>query len=170
MSNTNRTRTYEWQDPLKDLEKVKSLSGLDHLLAMNAGEIPLPPLSYTLGFGKAEAKPGEVTFPFEPQEYHYNTIGTVHGGVISAILDTAMGCTLQSVLPAGARYTTIELKVNFLRAVTLRNKLLFAKGTIIHTGLTTALVEACLRDGDGRIYAHATSTCLLRQKTQTTEL
>lgn len=164
MSTTTRVRTYEWSDPSAATEKAKELSGIDHLLAMNADEIPLPPLSHTLGFGKCEAKPGEVTFPFEPQEFHFNLIGIVHGGVISAILDTAMGCTLQSMLPAGVNYVTLELKVNFIKAVTLKNRLLFAKGHLIHIGQTTAVIEAHLQDKDGSTYAYAVSTCLIRKK------
>jgi uncharacterized protein (TIGR00369 family) len=164
MSKTARTRTYEWSDPLAAAEKGRSLSGLDYLLAINADEIPLPPLSHTLGFGKADVKQGEVTFPFEPQEYHYNTLGMVHGGVITAILDSAMGCTLHSTLPAGVGYVTLELKVNFIKAVTLKDKQLFAQGNIIHAGKTTGVVEAHLRDQLGNTYAHSICTCLIHRQ------
>src|SRR5690606_24458495 len=98
---------------------------------------------------------GSVSFNFEPQEFHYNTLGTVHGGVITAILDTAMGCTLQSTLPAGVLYTTLELKVNFIKAVTIKAKSMVAKGK------STAVISAELVDGDGKVYAYSTSTCLL---------
>lgn len=164
MSTNIRTRTYEWADPAEVAEKTGILSGIDHLLAINAGQIPLPPLSNTLGFGTCEVKPGEVTFPFEPQEYHFNTIGMVHGGVIAAILDTAMGCTLQTLLPAGASYVTLELKVNFVKAVILGDKQLFAKGSIIHQGRSTGVVEGRLVDSEGNTYAHSSCTCLIRHK------
>lgn len=163
MSISERTRTYQWNDPLEGAEKAKAMTGMEYLRAMNSNEIPLPPLLHTLGFGKPEVKEGEVTFSFEPQEYHFNPIGSVHGGVITAILDSAMGCTLQSVLPVGVGYTTLELKVNFLKAVNLKNKKLFSKGKIIHFGKSTALVEADLNDEDGKIYAHSTSTCYIFQ-------
>ena len=164
MQSNERSRTYEWSDPHAAAEAATKMSGLDFLQAINAGDIPLPPLSHTLNFGKAEITPGQVTFQFDPKEYHYNTLGTVHGGVITAILDTAMGCTLHSTLPVGVRYTTLELKVNFLRAVTIQNKLLFAKGKIVHAGKTTAVVEGQLIDHENKVYAHATCTCLLMQK------
>lgn len=156
-----RKRTYEWSDPLVGAEKARSMSGFDYLQAMNDGAIAFPPLLQTLGIERPELKEGEVTFSFAPQEYHYNPIGCVHGGVITAVLDSAMGCTLQSVLPAGVGYTTLELKTNFLKAVTSKIPRLWSTGKIIHSGKTTALVEADLRDEDGKVYAHATSTCML---------
>lgn len=165
MNTTIRSRTYQWSDPSDAAEKAKSLSGIEHLQAINADELPLPPLSHTLGFGKCQVKPGEVIFPFEPQEYHFNFIKIVHGGVISAILDTAMGCALQSTLPQGAGFVTLELKVNFIKAVTLKSHSLSAVGKIIHAGKTTAVVAADLRDENGNLYAHSISTCLIRQKT-----
>lgn len=156
-----RTRTYSWEDPLEGAEKAKTLSGMEYLEAMNTGEIPLPPLLHTLGMDKPELEAGKVTFHFEPQEYHYNPIGSVHGGVITAVLDSAMGCTIQSILPAGMGYTTLELKVNFLKAVSYRNGRLQAEGKIIHSGKSTALVEASLKDEKGTVYAHGISTCML---------
>lgn len=165
--NEKRTRTYEWSDPSISLKNASQMSGLDFLQAINAGEIPLPPLSHTLGFGESEISQGCVAFRFQPQEFHYNTLGTVHGGVITAILDTAMGCTLQSTLPAGILYTTLELKVNFTRAVTTQTKSLVAKGSIIHTGKTTAVIEGKLIDSDGKVYAHSSCTCLLLRKEST---
>ena len=98
MNTTERTRTYQWSDPLEGAEKAKRMTGMEYLRAMNNNEIPLPPLLHTLGFGKPDIKESEVTFSFEPQEYHFNPIGSVHDGVITAILDSAMGCTLLSCL------------------------------------------------------------------------
>lgn len=161
MTTTNRSRTYEWDDPLAGASKARTMSGMEYLQAMNSGEIPLPPLLYTLGFSKPEIVEGEAIFLFEPQEYHFNPIGSVHGGVITAVLDSAMGCTLQSVLPKGTGYTTLELKVNFLKGINLRTPTLYSKGKIIHKGKTTALVEADLRDKEGTVYAHAISTCMI---------
>lgn len=164
MNNEIRTRTYEWNDPIDNLNTAWQMAGFDYLHAINSGEVPLPPLSKTLQFGKSEISHGSVSFNFEPQEFHYNTLGTVHGGVIAAILDTAMGCTLQSTLPAGILYTTLELKVNFIKAVTIKAKSLVAKGTLIHAGKSTAVIAAELVDSDGKVYAHSTSTCLLLRK------
>lgn len=158
---TIRKRIYEWSDPLESAAKAKTMSGMEYLQAMNNGDIPLPPLLHTLGFTKPDIEQGEVIFSFEPQEYHYNPIGSVHGGVITSVLDSAMGCTLHSILPAGSGYTTLELKVNFLKAVSHKNKKMIAKGKIIHSGKSTALVEADLRDEEGKIYAHSISTCMI---------
>lgn len=104
-----------------------------------------------------------MSFLFEPQEFHYNPIGTVHGGVISAILDSAMGCSIHSLLPAGTGYTTLELKVNFLKAVTAQTGELSATGKVIHAGNRIALVEARLTDKHNIIYAHGVSTCMIYQ-------
>lgn len=137
------------------------MSGLDYLHAISRGEIPYPPLLDTLDLKAVSLEKGTAVFAFQPQEFHYNTIGSVHGGVISAILDSAMGCAIHSTLEAGTGYTTLELKVNFLKAVTIRSGLLKASGKIIHAGKKTALVEAQLTDEKGNIYAHGVSTCLI---------
>ncbi|HLP19602.1 MAG TPA: PaaI family thioesterase, partial [Chitinophagales bacterium] len=100
---------------------------------------------------------------FTPQEFHYNPIGTVHGGVISAILDSAMGCSLHTLLEAGTGYTTLELKVNFIKAITIQTGPVRAIGKVINQGGRTALTEAKLVDANGKLLAHATSTCLILQ-------
>ncbi|NAW50328.1 hotdog fold thioesterase [Elizabethkingia argentiflava] len=158
-----KIRTYTWNNPIETAQKAKSMSGFDFLKATENGEIPPSPLVSTLGFDeyKIDVKKGEVIFYFSPQEYHYNPIGTVHGGVITAVLDAAMGCTVHSLLPLGFAYTTLELKVNFMKAVTQECGKMRAKGSIIHSGKTTALVEADVQDENGKIYAHAVSTCLI---------
>jgi uncharacterized protein (TIGR00369 family) len=161
MSEQIRERNIVWEDPLKGASEALQLSGLEYFDKIKAGELPLPPLLTALDFHAERVENGRAVFSFVPQEFHYNAIGTVHGGVISAILDTAMGCTLHSMLPAGTGYTTLELKVNFLKAVTIRSGELKAVGKAIHTGSRTALVEAQLVDEKGTIYAHGVSTCLL---------
>jgi uncharacterized protein (TIGR00369 family) len=102
-----------------------------------------------------------VTFYFTPAEFHYNPIGTVHGGVITVLLDSAMGCTLHTLLPEGVVYTTIELKVNFLRPVTTKTGRMSCVGKVLNHGSKIGLVEAQLMDEQGKIYAHATSTCMI---------
>ncbi|WP_131537912.1 PaaI family thioesterase [Pedobacter nototheniae] len=156
-----RSKLITWKDPMEGANEALKLSGLEYLQAMGDGKLPLPPLLYTLDFNVSELKPGEVVFEFTPQEFHYNPIGTVHGGVISAILDSAMGCSLHSLLPAGKGYTTLELKVNFLKAVTIKTGLLKTISKVINLGGRTALVEAQLVDANQTIYAHAVSTCLI---------
>jgi uncharacterized protein (TIGR00369 family) len=161
MNQTKRERTFTWSDPIASAKTAQTMSGLDYLKAMERGELPRPPIVDALDLGKIKVEQGQVTFEFIPKEYHYNPIGSVHGGVISTVLDSAMGCTLHSLVPQGTVYTTLELKVNFLRAITLQSGRLFCAGKVIHYGSKTALLEAQIVDNEGKVYAHGVSTCLL---------
>lgn len=156
-----RRRTYEWENPLNEMDRAKTLSGKEYFMAMLDGEFPLPPLLYTLGFEKPTLTSDEVIFPFQPQEYLYNTVGTVHGGVISAVLDSAMGCTLQSTLPAGYSFSTLELKVNFLKPIHSKTGKLLTKTKMIHKGKTIALLQSNICNDNGTVYAFGTSTCII---------
>jgi len=156
-----RERIITWKDPADGAKQAIKMSGIDYLNAMGAEKLPLPPLMYTLDFSVSNMLEGNVVFEFIPQEFHYNPIGTVHGGVISAILDSAMGCSLHSLLPAGKIYTTLELKVNFLKALTVNTGKIKTVSKVINLGGRTALVEAQLIDDNGTVYAHGTSTCLI---------
>lgn len=156
-----RERLYSWGNPFEGVELSKDLSGMEYLMAIKKGEVPASPLINTLDFYLGELEEGKASFYFEPQEFHYNPNGSVHGGVITALLDSAMGCTLHSLLPKGTVYTTLELKVNFLKMVRTGSGLLTATGKMIHLGNSTALVEASLSDESGKKYAHAVSTCML---------
>jgi uncharacterized protein (TIGR00369 family) len=158
---TNRKRTYEWKNPLETAEKAKTMSGLDFLNGISKGEIPPPPIAETLDFHPLSVEVGKVAFEFEAKEYHYNPIGGVHGGVISTLLDTVMGCAVHSKLPQGMAYTTLEFKINFIRAVTIKSGEMKAEGRLIHLGKNTAFVEADLRDAQENIYAHGVSTCMI---------
>lgn len=160
----NRSRTITWEDPIEGAAKARTMAGIDYLQAMTDGEIGMSPLTQTLDIKAVGFEKGQAIFVFEPQEFHYNPIGAVHGGVITSILDSAMGCALHSTLAAGSGYTTLELKVNFLKAVTIKTGKLQAIGRLIHAGRTTALAEAQLIDKDGVVHAHATSTCIIFNK------
>ena len=163
MNSISRTRTFSWQDPMEGALAARSMSGLDYLHAMGRGEYPFPPLMYTLGFDHLPpaVELGKVTFFLEPQEYHYNPIGSVHGGVFAALLDSAMGCAVHSTLPAGVGYTTLELKVNFVRPLTATTGLVRCEGLVLSGGRQVATAEGRIVDADGKLYAHATTTCLL---------
>jgi uncharacterized protein (TIGR00369 family) len=137
------------------------MSGLDYLRAMAAGQVPQSPIAKLLGFGIGSVERGRVVFEADAAEYHYNPISTVHGGVICTLLDSAMGCAVHSLLEAGYAYTTLELKVNFLRAVTVKSGHLRCTGTIVNSGSRVALAEARLIDDAGTLYAHGTSTCMI---------
>lgn len=163
MGNMTRKRTYEWNDPLETSEKARNMSGFDFLntvLNVNGPSISSP-IERTLDFYLLTLEKGKVVYTFEPQEFHFNPIGTVHGGVITTLLDSAMGCTIHSTLEKGKAYHTIELKVNFLKAVTRKSGPLLATGKIIHLGRSTGLVEADLTDQEGKVYAHGVSTCMI---------
>ena len=156
-----RSRVITWEDPSKSAVAAAELAGIDFLQTVTDGKIPLSPILQTLDFKVVGMEHGKAMFSFEPQEFHYNPIGSVHGGVITAILDSAMGCSIHTLLPQGTGYTTLELKVNFIKAVTIKSGVLTATGKVIHSGSRTALVEAQLTGSDGKLYAHATSTCLI---------
>jgi len=156
-----RVRTVAWDDPRPGAEASAAMAGLDYLRAIVAGRLPAPPLARVLGFALAEVESGRAVFEIQPMEFHYNPIGSVHGGVACTLLDSAMGCAVHTTLPAGAGYTTAELKVNLVRAITTATGLLRAEGRVIHRGKRIATAEGFLRDGEGRLYAHGTTTCLI---------
>jgi len=156
-----RTRVITWEDPTETVLTGKSISGIAFLRAMQSGELPPPPFAALLGIWITEVSEGRVVFAAEPSEYHYNPLGTVHGGVIATLLDSALGCAVQSMLPAGTSYTTLELKVNYLRPITEKTGTIYAEGKIIHLGGRIATAEARLTDAKGKLYAHATTTCII---------
>jgi uncharacterized protein (TIGR00369 family) len=156
-----RSRTFSWSDPALDVRAVAGLSGLDLLRAMVAGELPAPPIMHTLGVERLEVDEGRAVVLMMAREFHYNPLGTVHGGVLATLLDTAAGCAVQTTLPAGTSYTSLDLTTKFLRPVTLDSGLLRCEGAVLSRGRRTALGEARLTDGSGRLVAYATSSCLL---------
>jgi uncharacterized protein (TIGR00369 family) len=158
---TSRTRTITWEDPTAAIQTGKTISGIAYLKALQSGELPPPPFAVLLDISINEVSEGRVVFVAEPSEYHYNPLGTVHGGVIATLLDSALGCAVQSMLPAGTSYTTLELKVNYLRPITARTGTVYAEGKIIHVGGRIATAEGRLTDTAGKLYAHGTTTCLI---------
>jgi uncharacterized protein (TIGR00369 family) len=157
-----RVRTYSWADPKTASALVGRLSGLELLRAMTAGEVPPPPVSALLDMERIEAiEEGKVVATLVPREFHYNPLGTVHGGVIATMLDTAASCAVHTTLPAGVGYTTLDLTTKFLRAVTVESGKLTCVGTVLSRGRRTALGQAQLTDERGRLVAHATASCLL---------
>lgn len=157
-----RSRTYTWQDPRPGLAMLPTTAGADLLAAMGSGEIPVPPLAATLDFEQLVVLgEGSVALTLVPAEHHLNPLGTVHGGVIAAVLDTVAGCAVHSALPAGTGYTSLDLHTRFLRPVTPATGRVRAEGTVVSKGGRTATAEARLVDDAGRLLATATSTCLL---------
>jgi uncharacterized protein (TIGR00369 family) len=158
---SERRRIIEWSDPVAAAKLGQGLSGAEYLRRIVAGEIPPPPITETLGFDLAEIGEGVAVFTLAPGEHLYNPLATVHGGVICTLLDSAMGCAVHTLVPAGGGYTTAELKVNFVRAITRDTPALRAEGRVIHRGRQLATAEGKLVDGTGRLYAHGVTTCLL---------
>jgi uncharacterized protein (TIGR00369 family) len=157
----NRSLTVTWQDPFAAFEAGKKLAPIEHLRAIRDGRIPDPPIARLLGMRLVKVELGEAVFELMPAEHHYNPIGVVHGGVAFTLLDSAMGCCVQSTLAAGKGYTTLEMKANLVRAVTLQTGLVRASARIVHAGSRTATAEARVEDASGKLYAHGTSTCLI---------
>ena len=156
------SRTFTWTTPGQaDLGALLEMTGLEQLQSMREGGLPHPPIMATLGFTDLRPEPGRVVVEMPAAEFHYNPLGTVHGGVISTLLDTAAACAVHTTLAAGEFYTSVDLTVKFLRPVTVDSGLLTCEGTVIQRGRRTALAQAQLTDGDGRLVAHATSTCMI---------
>jgi uncharacterized protein (TIGR00369 family) len=142
-------------------EQAAGKSGLEMFQAMIAGELPAPPISQTLDFILVEAEAGRVVFQGRPGYAHYNPMGIVHGGWFATLLDSALGCAVASILPAGKAYTTAELKVNIVRPLTDKVPFVRAEGRIIHGGGRMATADARLTGSDGKLYAHGSTTCFI---------
>jgi uncharacterized protein (TIGR00369 family) len=150
-----------WQDPIELAKVARSMAGIEFLRAMRDGKLPPPPIARLLGFTLVEVEPGRAVFEVQPGERHYNPIGVVHGGLAMTLLDSAMGCSVQTQMPAGGGYTTLEAKTNLVRAITAETGLLRAIGKVLHVGKRIATAEARLEDKAGKLYAHATTTCIV---------
>jgi uncharacterized protein (TIGR00369 family) len=138
------------------------VTGLEFLRAIASGELPGAPIAELMGFEPVEAEEGRVVFACLPGLQHYNPIGSVHGGLAATLLDSAMGCAVQSTLPEGRGYTTLELKVNFTRPITADTGRMLCEGTIVHRGTRVATAEGrVFAESDERLLAHGTTTCLL---------
>jgi uncharacterized protein (TIGR00369 family) len=156
-----RTLTVEWSDPAALATAGRSMAGIDFLRAIRDGRLPPPPIAQLLGFSLVEVEPGHAVFEFVPREQHYNPIGVVHGGLAMTLLDSAMGCCVQTRMPAGSGYTTLEAKTNLVRAITDQTGRLRAIGRVVHVGNRIATAEGRLEDAAGKLYAHATTTCIV---------
>jgi uncharacterized protein (TIGR00369 family) len=160
-TSQQRQRTFTWSDPSIGAQVAWTMSGLDYLKAMERGDLPFPPMLALMNIHLEGAEEGSAVFSVEPAEYHYNPLGSVHGGLAATLCDSAMGCAVHSTLPAGSGYTTLEIKVNLVRPLTIATGPVTCKGKIIHVGKRTATAEARVTDRDGKLYAHATTTCLI---------
>lgn len=156
-----RSYTATWEDPQPVAQAGRTMSGLELMRAMIAGRFPPPPIARILDFRLVDADHGRAVFECEPGEKHYNPIGVVHGGLAMTLLDSCMGCAVHTSLPAGTGYTTLEAKVNLVRAITTTTGTMRAVGTLVHAGNRVATAEGRLVDASGRLYAHGTTTCIV---------
>jgi len=142
-------------------EAAQAMDGLSVMQALLEGRFPYPPIAETLDFFLVEVEKGKATFQGTPQTKHLNPMGTVHGGWYATLLDSAVGCAVQTALGPGQAYTTAELSVNLVRGARLDGGPLRAIGTVLHCGRQLATAEGKIVDAQGRLYAHATTTCLV---------
>jgi uncharacterized protein (TIGR00369 family) len=157
----DRKLIVEWQDPLPLAQAARGMSGLEFLQGVRDGKLPPAPIQQLVGMRLAEVEAGRAVWELTPAEQHYNPIGTAHAGIAATLLDSAMACAVHSTLPQGKGYTTLEFKLNLVRAVTVKSGTLRATGRVVHGGKTTATAEARLEDAAGALYAHATTTCII---------
>jgi uncharacterized protein (TIGR00369 family) len=143
------------------IETVRSLDGIDLFKGMVEGKFPAPPISRMLGMSLDEVELGRVVFGYTPVFDHYNPLGSVHGGIAATLLDSVMGCCVHTTLKAGTGYTTVEIKVNYVRAMTDKTGLVKAEGKVINVGSRIATSGGRLTDTKGRLLAHGTTTCLI---------
>lgn len=142
-------------------EQVAGRSGLEIMQALLAGELPYPPIAKTLDFSLIAVEEGRALFQGTPGPAHLNPMGTIHGGWYATLLDSALGCAVQTRLPAGRAYTTAELSVNLVKAIPRNVQRVRAEGKVVHCGRQLATAEARLYGPDGTLYAHGTTTCLV---------
>ena len=140
---------------------LREMSGLDFFRSVIAGRLPRPPIGALLGYVLVEAEEGWVAFASTPREAHYNAIGSVHGGYTATLLDSCMGCAVHTRLKPGQGYTTLELKVNYIRGMSAKTGPVRAEGKVVHFGSQIATAEGRLIDANGRLLAHGTTTCLV---------
>jgi uncharacterized protein (TIGR00369 family) len=156
-----RSRTVTWYDPRATAAGALERSGLETMRAIRDGVLPPPPIGRLLQIEFAEVSEGRVEFRCEVDESVYNPIGVVHGGVVCTLLDSVAGCAVHTTLPRGTAYTSIELKVNYLRPVHAHSGPLTAVGTVVKPGRRVAFAEGEVRDAAGSVVATASSSLLV---------
>ena len=158
---TQREATITWRDPADALAVLPDLDGIEFMKKIAAGELPGAPIAGHFGMDVLEVGPGTVTFRCRPDESHYNPIGMVHGGLVCTLLDSALGCATHTTLPAGTGYTSIEIKVNYLRPVTADNGPLICAGRVTKPGRRVTFAEGEVLDNQGKVVATASGSLLI---------
>lgn len=158
---TEHEATIQWRDPAEGLAALPELSGIEFMRRIASGALPGAPIASHFAMDVIEVGPGTVTFRCLPDESHYNPIGTVHGGLVCTLLDSALGCATHTTLPAGTGYTSIEIKVNYLRAVTADSGPLICTGRVTKPGRRVAFAEGEVVDSHGKVVASASGSLLV---------
>jgi len=156
-----QSRTVTWHNPAPAVARGLSMPGIDYLKAVIAAELPPPPMARLMQFDLVDVEPGKVVFTCQPDASMYNPNGAIHGGLVCTLLDSAAGLALHSTLPAGKGYTSIEIKVNYLKPVRLGAGALSATGTVVKSGARVGFTEGVVTDAAGKVVATATSTLLI---------
>ena len=160
-SPIDRSRTVTWEDPLVGAALAKTMSGLEYIQGLVTGSVPQPPIVNLMRMRPVAAEVGRVTFTCDPDESHYNPIGTVHGGLVCTLLDSVLGCAVQTTLPKGQGYTSLEIKISYLRPVMADTGQLTAVGIVTTPGSRAAFAEGTGHDSRGKLIATASSTLLV---------
>jgi uncharacterized protein (TIGR00369 family) len=155
---SRRQRVVDWQAPGPAAKAAADMSGLEAMCAIRDGILPPPPMARLIGFRLAVAEPGRVMMELAPDESLENTIGLLHGATAAALLDTAMGCAISTMLPAGQGAVTLDLKLSYLRPLSVRSGTIQAEGKLVKLGRQTSYTEGFVRDGKGNLAVHATAT------------
>ncbi|WOH84754.1 PaaI family thioesterase [Bradyrhizobium sp. BEA-2-5] len=153
-----RARVVEWQAPGPVAKAALPMSGIEAMRAIRDGRLPPPPMAKLIGFRMAVVDEGRIVMELEPHESLENTIGLLHGATAAALLDTAMGCAISTMLPAGQTSVTLDLKLTYLRPLSARSGTISAEGKVIKLGRQTSYAEGFVRDGRGNLALHATAT------------
>jgi uncharacterized protein (TIGR00369 family) len=153
-----RVRVVEWQSPGPAAKAAGAMSGMEAMCAIRDGHLPPPPMAKLIGFRMSVVEEGRIVMELDPHESLENTIGLLHGATAAALLDTAMGCAISTVLPAGQASVTLDLKLTYLRALSVRSGTIAAEGKIIKLGRQASYAEGFVRDGRGNLAVHATAT------------
>src|SRR5215470_9714742 len=153
-----RERVVEWQAPGPAAKAAMTMSGMEAMRAIRDGILPPPPMAKLIGFRMSTVEPGRIVMELDAEESLENTIGLLHGATAAALLDTAMGCAISTMLPAGQSSVTLDLKLTYLRPLSVQSGTIQAEGKLIKLGRQTSYAEGFVRDREGNLAVHATST------------
>ena len=156
-----RERTVRWEDPMIIAKMAREMRGIDLFRTLLASGGFAPPIANLIGQTLEEVEEGRVVMKLEPGEHLYNPIGMVHGGAMATLLDSVMGCAIHTMLPKGRAYSTLEIKVNYLRAITVESGPIFGEGKTVHVGRKSAVAEGKAYDSAGKLYGTASTTCIV---------